>query len=260
MKKIVLLLSLLFFLCNCGMQYTRHISSDYEGKKIEAKTFGILPVTNIDHQPPQGGCMLSKPKPIPLEKIEQNWANKLTKNLTTRFPKHNFKAFSKDDLEENNVSIVSVYEKASRMASSAGLSQIPITKSNQVQHVQRRQSMEISTKLSKLDPNGDIDFFIILSNPKLKGETQTTTNYNAHGGMTTSTKTVYSSDVEVTVWEAQTGNLVYTTGALGSSSGFCFFVSPIDGAVNASGSKITTRLKDIIAKILKEHNDFASKM
>lgn len=237
--------SLAFF--GCSGKYSRHMSETYKDAKLERKTFAVLPVMDIDYTPPSS-CFGSGSGSG--SEYEGPWLNAVEKDLKSTFKAHRFIVYSGAELKEMRINLPGLYTDAASEISIMGVKRYDAGPGEEkpLAYEPARPAGKVARHIAALRERDSIDYVILLVEPKMKGETQT--HYNAQGGMSTSTK--FTSDVQFGVWSAETGELAYSSGAISTSTGFCFFLSPQQGSINGSSRDLSVQLKQLIAKVLRE--------
>lgn len=237
-------------LSGCASYYTRHMSEHFKDAKIEKKTFAILPVMDISYQPPSS-CF--GPGSGSGEMYRKPWLETVEKDLRAQFKTHSFRTYAPEELEALRVDVPSLYSAASDEINTMGVSLLESSPNGppKVTYEAARAGGKVGRFLRALHDSDKVDYVIVLVEPKMVGETHT--SYNAGtGGM--SSYTVYTSDMRFGVWSAESGELAYSSGSIGSSSGFCFFLSPQQGSINGSSNDMALQLKVLIARLLEKES------
>lgn len=230
----------------CASHYSRHMSETYKDAKLEAKTFAILPLSDINYQPPSN-CMGSGGGSG--AKYQEPWTKAVESSLKSSFAKHTFRVFQTEELEERKINPALLYSQAADEISGMGVTKLESSpEAPKVGIEPTRSGGKVGRAIRALGDSDKVDYVIILASPKMTGEVHH--NYSAQGGM--SSMTVYTSDVQFGVWSVETGELAYASGAISASSGFCFFVSPQQASINGTSSGLAQQLKALIAKLLRD--------
>jgi hypothetical protein len=233
-------------LAGCASHYSRHMSETYKDAKLEAKTFAILPLAEIDYHPPSS-CMGSGGGSG--AKYQEPWTKAVGSSLKSAFPKHTFRILEDGELEERNINPALLYSQAADEISGMGVTKLESSPEAPKLSIEpSRAGGKVGRSIRALGDSDKVDYVIILASPKMTGEVHHT--YNAQGGA--SAMTVYTSDVQFGVWSVETGELAYASGAISASSGFCIFVSPQQASINGTTSGMAQQLKALIARLLKD--------
>lgn len=231
----------------CSRHYSRHMSETYKDAKLEAKTFAILPLMDIDYRPPSN-CFGSGGSGTGAQ-YEKPWNAAVEKSLKTAFAKHTFRLYDAAELEELKIDAPSLYSQAGDEIMGMGVADLGSSpETPKLAYEPARAAGKVGRVIRALHDSDKVDYVIMLVSPKMTGEVHT--SHNAQGGM--SYHTVYTSDVQFGVWAAESGELAYASGSIAASSGFCFFVSPQQGSIDGASGDMTTQLKALIARILQE--------
>lgn len=245
------------FLTGCASYYTRHMSETYKDEKIQKKSFAILPILDIEYNPPsscfgEGGGSG--------DKYEQPWLKSVESSLRTRFKDQTFKVYSAEELTELRINQPSLYSAASDEIMTMGVRRVENTPDGppKLAYETARPAGKVAPYIRPLHDSDKVDYVILLVQPKMTGEIHHHAGtYGAMpgGGMGFSgggATTTYTSDVQFGIWSAETGELAYSSGAINASSGFCVFVSPQQASIDGTATNISDQLKALIARLLGE--------
>lgn len=241
-------------LAGCASQYTRAMSETHKEAKIAGKSFAILPVMDIDYQPPSS-CFGSGDK-ADGSRYEGPWLSEVEKNLKAGFKTQTFKVYTPAELKELRIDAPSLYSSASDEIAAMGVHRVETNLDGIPMTYKTGRAGSVKPYLEPLHAGDSVDYVILLVQPKMTGQTQHNAGHYqaAPGGggafVGGGTVTTYTSDIQFGVWSAETGELVYASGAINASSGFCLFVSPQQASINGTATDITTQLKALIARIL----------
>ncbi len=240
--------SIALFFSGCGMQYTRHIVEGYQNEKLSGKSFALLPLPEIQYQEPSS-CFGKGSTDG--SKYQSLWDGKILSSLKAQHPKNTFEAFDKDRLGDDGVDYLALQSAAEAAAREFNVSQIDLNANNPVKvELSQKISPVAAAQCRKLKEK-NFDFVVIPIHPEMHGEVHTTYNAGAPGMPGgASSQTVYYSDLQFVVYAAETGEAIYASGVLASSSGLCF-VPPQTATVQGSGNQLAKRISDLVAKVLQ---------
>lgn len=240
----------------CASYYTRQMSEAHKDAKIAGKSFAILPVLDIDYQPPSD-CFSSGNSDG--SKYEGPWVEAVEKDLKASFKTQTFKVYSPEELRQLRIEAPSLYSAAADEIAAMGVRKLEASPDGppKVSYKPTR-SGSVRAYLQPLHDSGKVDYVILLVQPKMTGRTDHQPgHYNAAPGAAGgghfaggSTTTTYTSDIRFGVWSAETGELIYASGAINASSGFCLVATPQQGSINGTATDIATQLKALIARLL----------
>lgn len=229
------------------MQYTRHLAEGYEKEKLTDKSFALMPMPPIKYQEP-GSCFHKGSTDG--SKYQGMWNEKILAALKKKHPKNRFGVVDTATMTKIGINYFSLQTSAEEAAREFGLHQIELSKNNplKVELAQKRNPVA-EAECQKLKGE-QFDYLIVPIYPEMHGEVQTT-YHGAAGGMPggASTQTTYYSDLQFVVFSAETGEAVYASGVLASSSGMCF-IPPQVSTISGSGDGLATRISDLVAKVL----------
>lgn len=230
----------------CVSYYTRHMSETWKDAKVEGKTFVILPVMDIEYNPPKG-CFGSGSKDGSV--YEKPWLDAVVKSLRSSFKKQTFQMLTREDVAGMGFDVPALYSAASDDILSMGVAKTESGPGGppKVVYEPARGPGKAGQLLNGLGDSAKADYVILLVQPKMTGQVHYT-----HTAQGVSAHTVYTSDVHFGVWSAETGELAYASGAINGSSGFCFFISAQQASINGTSSDIAQQLKVLIARLLRE--------
>jgi hypothetical protein len=239
----------------CTQKYTRHMSETYKETKINSVTFGIISLPELNYQPPSSCMGPGDASKGP--KYHAEWEEKVVKSLSTTFKKQKFVSIPEGRLQELGISAPSFYSEAEKDIEKMGVEEYE-SKGGElrpIEYLPSRPGGQMRNWGAKLKAEDSIDYIIALVSPKMSGEIQTT--YTAGGGVggmggSTSSRTVYTTNVRFGIWSAETGELAYASGSIAASSGFCIFMSPQSMSIDGNTGDMSTQLKSLITAFLNQ--------
>jgi hypothetical protein len=248
---ILILLFSLIFLTNCGYKYTVNIHESLQGRQVTNKSFLVLPIEDMEYNPPSTCFFPADRSQQPL--FEEEWNRRMQENLPTTFPNQKWHFYHKnDDLLEKYGSSLSIVLTIAQ----TGLVSEPVygMGSADIIYMNNRYDSQLQDLMKKLNEEQKIDYVVVFVGPALTGEIVTTYTGGPHGGSFSSTK-YFTSRLQVQVWDCATGNIMICTGGWNKASGFCFFISPEEMSIKGNIDQLMDNLNNIIARIIRKSND-----
>jgi hypothetical protein len=254
----IALLAVLAFMGGCSHTYTRHMSENYKGKKLDKVVFGVIAMPSMEYNPPSS-CFGGGSNEADGEKYRREWERELVKSLKTAFPKQYFVSLPLARLSEVGIKPESFFSRAEQDIAKMGVEDYEVQGGQEkpliYQSSQRDGEMQVWG--SKLKASDSVDYIIALVEPKMTGETHSNPGMMAPapgGGMMMTgggTSTTYTADARFGIWSTETGELAYASGDIANSGGFCLFQSPQSGSIASFSDEMARRLKDLITAFLQ---------
>ncbi len=231
----------------CSDRYTRHMNESYKDKKIDSVTIGIAFMPQLDYRPPASCFGNGNPENGP--KYRTEWETKTLKTLNESFKKQRFVSIPTQRLDELGIDAPSFFTAALVDIHNMGVSEYtPMGgEIRPMDYQPSRSGGQMHEWLAKLREKDSVDYVIILVEPKMTGETQT--SYTQNGPVSS---TSFTTNVRFGVWSSETGSLAYASGAISSSTGFCLFLSPQSAAIDGNSRDILDQLKSLITAFLNQ--------
>ncbi len=259
-KKLVMLVLPILLISCAVMDYTKHADVSLRGTKIEdSKTFIVFPLDNPNFQPPTScGSPTSKHTK---DTVEDFWNDKIAMFLKENFPNQQFN-FMKDDsqLYREEKSTFFALKAEAFESSYVKIINLYNGEENPIEYIQSEPNKVIKEKLKPYLTKYPADYAVIFVEPSLSGSihTSTTTSYNvSSGGMSTSSssQTIYTANVEIQVWDCNSGILLFNSGAyVKNSDGGCMLVTPEEVSMKNNSKKLTERLAEVVSGAVNVNN------
>jgi hypothetical protein len=231
-----------FFGCT-SLKYTVYIDPSLEGKKITTSTIAVFPVKDMNYQPPSFCLGSSGSAGDPLT-YQEHWNEKMRTSLSTKFPAQKFVFISEGEAQGVDVDAVIEISKNSVRATT-----INEMSADQISYEGLGENPQMQTYLQNLINSTGSQYAMVFVGPLLSGDIVTTMS-GGPNGMTSSSKTYYTADVQTLVWECSTGKLLFSSGGWCNSSSPCFFIPPQDMAIDGANGKFQKNLAKIIAFLM----------
>lgn len=250
------------------------MSETYKEKKIDSVSFGIMSLPQLEYSPPSSCFGPGDASKGPTYRTE--WEERLVKSLSSNFKKQKFISIQEDTLEAMGISAPAFYSEAENELERVGVEEYE-SKGGELRPIEivpAKSGSKMKFWGTKLKEKDSIDFLIALVKPRMSGEVQTSSNAGFGGGMNaaggfgggmngaggfggvgggTSSRTIYTTNVRFGIWSTETGELVYASGSIAASSGFCVFMSPQSMSIEDNTSDMSTQLKALITAFLNRH-------
>ncbi len=242
---------LLFF--GCSQVYTQHLNENYKGKKLASVSFGIVSLPELYYTEPSS-CFGNNNSDLgPTYRTE--WETKLIKTLSFSFKKQRFVSIDEARLKALGMSTPALYSTAEADIASAGVEEYESQGGNKrpLAYIPSRSNGKMQALGTRLKEKDSIDYIIVLVDPKMSGETHYVAGSPGVGGAPGTaggTQTIYTANVRFGIWSAETGELLYASGSIAASSGFCVFQSPQSGSIGGNTEDMSTQLKSLISAFL----------
>jgi hypothetical protein len=226
-----------------NMKYTVHIDQSLEGKKITSSSIAVFPVQGIHYRPPSS-CFGPTGSASDPEKYQAHWNEKLRTTLSVKFPAQKWVFVSDGKADGVDVDAVIDISKTSVRAST-----INEMSADQISYEGLGENSQMQTYLQNLMNSSGAQYALVFVEPALSGDIVTTMSAGPNG-MTGSSSTYYTADIQTLVWECSTGKLLFSSGGWCNSSSPCFFIPPQDMAIDGANGKFQRNLAKIIAFLI----------
>jgi hypothetical protein len=226
-----------------SLKYTVYIDPSLEGKKITTSTIAVFPVKDMNYQPPSS-CLGSSGSAGDQLTYQEHWNEKLRLSLCKKFPAQKFVFISEGESQGVDVDAVIEISKNSVRATT-----INAMSADQILYEGLGGNDKMQTYLQNLVTSIGAQYAMVFVGPLLSGDIVTTMSAGPNG-MTSSSRTYYTADIQTLVWECSTGKLLFSSGGWCNSSSPCFFIPPQDMAIDGANGKFQKNLTKIIALLM----------
>jgi hypothetical protein len=242
----------------CHTIYTSAVHPSLKSDKIPFSTFAVFPVTGMDYVP-ASSCILFSPDPEAGKKNQKKLNATIARGLPGKFPGQKMVFLA----EEDSFFI----EKAHELAYVLSLAEAYVSIVNKIKtssvdstfFTDLPADAKIGGVLGDLRNSRGADYAIVFLKPRFSGETTysyhapvfTGTGWSGGGG---SSKTTYTADLQIQVWDCRNGQLLYESGIVTSGSNFCFFISAQDAAIQSVPNDLMKKLTKVISYVLERRN------
>jgi hypothetical protein len=243
------------FLFSCSARYPILRDESVNEQIIEQASIVFFPFKDAEYAPPPPGCLGPNrfDAKYPGNSAPELWEKSILQKAQKSFPNQTISSLPQE-FEISSANFYKIYLQLDADIEKHNLYSKSTTQDTYGLFSTTKEEAESMARL--LNPLANFyDFAVFFAKPKLTGEEKTSYSHNAAtNSMEPSTTTVFTGDIRIMVYEIHSGKPIFLSGTINLSQGFCIFVDPVQGAVNASSSAISKKLHLIFAYLNSLHH------
>lgn len=244
-KRAAALAALVGLLAGCSYKFTRLADVSLEGKKVDRAKIGVVAPFNFDLTPVTGNCLAAPSTDY--TKVDDEFYQKLLLHLGERYPGYTWVPIDAEDPEFRKEK---TFAQLSKMGLSEANSQrILFLQGNSLSYISFPKQPKNAEVMTELGRRFGVEYVLLLVRPSIYGRENRYMYTNAQGQVSQGSAIIFTTDMQIQLWDAAQGILLYDSGIWFRKSQWCFSISVINSSVKKAVKEIGAQLRDVLAAL-----------